>query len=102
MSTQTVPTAAASARRVTTQTLQEMRAEGTPVATGTPVAGAYPTAGADSAAADAEGAGDDIEPARAEVASQPGEKKHLEGTGVWANSHTWSFVVSGQRSLSSR
>lgn len=32
MSTQTVPTAAASARRVTTQTLQEMRAEGTPVA----------------------------------------------------------------------
>ncbi len=32
MSTQTVPTAAADVRRVTTQTLQEMRAEGTPVA----------------------------------------------------------------------
>ncbi len=32
MSTQTVPTAAATARRVTTQTLQEMRAAGVPIA----------------------------------------------------------------------
>ena len=32
MSTETIPTAAADVRRVTTQTLQEMRAEGTPVA----------------------------------------------------------------------